>query len=92
MAIRWPRRGSGLATHTVMPRSSALTVVPIPPWLITQTARSSIKPYGINWRTVVFDVYGTSTGTPAGKVATTCTGSAASARITVIPKVSIGLE
>ena len=41
-------------THTGTPRSSARTVVPIPPWVIAQTARSSTNSCGTNCRTVAF--------------------------------------
>src|SRR4029077_15911542 len=70
-------------THTGTPRARAFWVAPIPPWVTAHTARSNTGPCGTNSHTVAFGPGVTSLGSPAGSVATTCTGSSASAVIVV---------
>ena len=53
----------------------------MPPCVTAQTARSNTGPCGTNSSTVAFGVGMTFLGNPAGSVATTCTGSSASAAI-----------
>jgi hypothetical protein len=65
----WSRANG--TTQTGTPRSSALTVVPIPSWVTAHTERSSTASCETNWRTVALGGIGILAGTPAGKVATT---------------------
>ena len=74
----WSRPKGTAQTGT--PRASAFCVAPIPPWVTAHTARSNTMPCGTNRRTVALaGVARISSGCPAGRVATTCTGSSASA-------------
>jgi hypothetical protein len=66
-----------------MPRARAFWVAPIPPWVTATAARSSTREWGTNRSTVAFAGTHRSSGTPAGIVTTTCTGSSASAAIAV---------
>ena len=75
-------------THTGTPRARAFWVPPMPPWVIAHTARSNTGPCGTNRTTVAFGVGAMSLGSPAGSVATTCTGSSASAVIAVLTSFS----
>src|SRR5262249_41613584 len=66
-------------TQTGTPRASAFWVAPMPPWVMAQTAAASTGPWGMKRSTWALAGGWKRAGSPAGSVATTATGSLASA-------------